>query len=202
MRSAAILVSGVLWLGVSFAGFWRLFKYESTPGASASRINTVAIKREIPQHNGEATLVLFAHPQCPCTRTSIDELAQLMAACDGKISASVYFFKPSSFAKDWEKSDLWHSASAIHGVRVLTDTDGAVAKKFGAMTSGQVFLFDQEGNEVFNGGITAGRGHAGDNAGLSAIVAWVNSKSRILSKTPVFGCSLTGPTAGDRGNAN
>jgi hypothetical protein len=202
MRSMAILVFGVIWLGVCVAGFWRLFKYESTPGASASRINTLPNRGEIPQQNGKAALVLFAHPQCPCTRTSIDELAQLMAACDGKISASVYFFKPRGFAKDWEKTDLWHSASAIYGVRVLADIDGAVARKFGALTSGQVFLFDEKGNEVFDGGITAGRGHAGDNAGLNSIVAWVNSKSRVLSKTPVFGCSLTGPTTGDRGNAN
>jgi len=200
MRTTAILVSGVLWLGVSFVGFWRLFKYESTPGASASRVNTLPTSGEIPRSGGKAALVLFAHPHCPCTRTTIGELEQLMAACDGRISASVFFFKPRGFPKNWEKTDLWFGAAAIHGVNVYTDLDGQEAQRLGAETSGQVFLFDKDGKQVFGGGITAGRGHAGESEGRSAIVNWVNSNSRILSQTPVFGCSLTGPTVDDRGN--
>ena len=51
-------------------------------------------------------------------------------------------------------------------------------------------LYDAGGQLRFSGGITPARGHAGDNAGRSAIVALVESASSAPVETPVFGCSL------------
>jgi hypothetical protein len=49
---------------------------------------------------------------------------------------------------------------------------------------------------LFSGGITASRGHAGGNAGESAIVALVNHQTPAQTETLVFGCALAnrGPT--------
>ena len=59
-----------------------------------------------------------------------------------------------------------------------------------ASTSGQTLLFDRDGDLIFSGGITGGRGHSGDNAGRDAIVSLVESGESTLDETPVFGCSL------------
>jgi hypothetical protein len=43
---------------------------------------------------------------------------------------------------------------------------------------------------LFQGGITASRGHEGENAGENAIVAIVNGRAAPQNKTLVFGCAL------------
>jgi hypothetical protein len=77
---------------------------------------------------------------------------------------------------------------------VLGDLNGALARRFGAETSGYVLLYDAGGRLLFRGGITAGRGHAGDNAGMSAVVALVRGESISQAQTPVYGCSLLSKT--------
>jgi len=62
--------------------------------------------------------------------------------------------------------------------------------RVGAETSGYVLLYDRSGQLRFRGGITAGRGHAGDNAGEDAVVALVTGRPASRQQTPVYGCSL------------
>ena len=97
---------------------------------------------------------------------------------------------PPGLDSSWAKTDLWHSASSIPGVRVFMDHDGAEARRFGVATSGQALLYDAQGRLQFAGGITPGRGHAGDNAGSEAIVSRVKLHSAGRSDTPVFGCAF------------
>ena len=73
---------------------------------------------------------------------------------------------------------------------MVSDLDGAEARRFGAETSGHTLLFDLDGNLLFSGGITQSRGHAGGNAGESAIVSLVNTRTADRARTLVFGCSL------------
>ena len=63
----------------------------------------------------------------------------------------------------------WRSAAAIPGVTVHVDHDGGEARRFGAETSGFVVLYDAHGELLFAGGITTGRGQAGDNAETAGI---------------------------------
>jgi hypothetical protein len=135
---------------------------------------------------------MLAHPHCPCTRASIGELALLMAHSQGRVTAYVLFLKPAGFSDDWEKTDLWHSAASIPGVKVMIDDGGAEARRFHAATSGQTMLYDAEGRLLFSGGITGSRGHAGDNAGRSAIVSLLNTGAAERAETFVFGCRLFG----------
>jgi hypothetical protein len=118
------------------------------------------------------------------------ELAQIMADAQGKLKAYVLFIKPQGAGVDWDDTELRRNAAAIPGVTVVTDTGGTEASRFGAETSGHTLLFDQDGTLLFSGGITASRGHAGRNAGESAILAAVNGKPGERARTPVFGCSL------------
>jgi hypothetical protein len=87
---------------------------------------------------------------------------------------------------------LWRDAAAIPGVHPIEDIDGGEIRKFGAATSGQVLLYDASGRLQFNGGITASRGHAGDNDGRDAVASLLRSGRAPLHTAFVFGCSLLG----------
>jgi hypothetical protein len=76
-------------------------------------------------------------------------------------------------------------------VTVATDENGIEAGRFGAETSGHTLVFYPSGTLVFSGGITASRGHAGNNAGENAVLAAITQRSFDLPRTSVFGCSLT-----------
>ncbi len=71
---------------------------------------------------------------------------------------------------------------------------GQEAKLFGAKTSGDVLLFGANGKLIFAGGITASRGHEGDNPGADAMLKALGESRRnkvtTTTATPVFGCSL------------
>ena len=139
---------------------------------------------------GRATLVMLVHPQCPCSRASIAELAVLMTHLQGRLSAHVLFLQPASLPDDWTQTDLWESAAAIPGVEAIRDADGVEARRFDAATSGQVVLYDTTGKLLFSGGITPARGHSGGNSGRDAILALLGGSPSEWSETPVFGCAL------------
>jgi len=73
---------------------------------------------------------------------------------------------------------------------VSVDVDGVEARRFGVATSGSTLLYDAAGNLLFLGGITGARGHSGDNAGMSAVLAGIRTGCADPDQTPVFGCSL------------
>lgn len=186
---AAMLV----WLSLVGFGFHRLLVHQATPGPAGAPLSAWPAASAVQPDSRSWTLVMLAHPRCPCTRASLGELALLMARCQGRLTAHVLFYKPERVAAGWERPDLWRTAAAIPGVRVLPDRDGAEARRFGILTSGHTLLYDREGRQRFSGGITAARGHSGDNAGRDAITTLVNDGRRVVSHTPAFGCPLQRP---------
>ncbi len=184
---AAVVAIG--WAAVVALGVRGLLDYESAPGRVAEVPRTWPASR-VELAPDRPTLVMLAHPHCPCTRASVGELAEVMAEIDGKAMGYVLFSRPANAGADWDDTALRRSAAAIPGVTVLSDTDGAEARRFGAETSGHTLLFSPDGRLLFTGGITQFRGHAGDNAGASAIVSLVRNEVPARSETFVFGCSL------------
>ena len=184
---------GVAWAGTAVLGGHALLKYENSPGKVGRVSSSWPPNSPVQLANDRLTLVMAAHPQCPCTRASVAELAQLMAHVQGKVQAYVLFYSPRDSGADWQNTDLRRTAAQIPGVTVLSDVDGAEAERLGAETSGHTFLFDSTGRLLFNGGITASRGHSGDNAGESAIVSLISDHASKRSQTFVFGCSLKNP---------
>src|SRR5262245_2323003 len=107
-----------VWLLVVTAGtvaFWNYGKTAGSAGATPQRWPAGAPFSLDPAHD---TLVMFAHPQCACTRASLEELNQLMAQCQGKVVTHILFFKPDKFSEAWANSGLWGNAAAISGVRI------------------------------------------------------------------------------------
>src|SRR3989440_5381956 len=190
---------GATWTVALAFGARVLFHYETTPGRVGPVASNWPAASVIPRQTDKLTLLMLAHPHCPCTRASIGELAQIMAHAFGKANAYVLFVKPQGAGPDWDDTDLRRSAAAIPGVTVLTDENGTEAGRFGAETSGHTLVFDRNGTLVFSGGITASRGHAGDNAGESAVLAALSQQPIMRNRTPVFGCSLTNRAAMEDG---
>jgi hypothetical protein len=131
---------------------------------------------------------MLAHPRCPCTRSSLAELARLTARGDADVW--VLFLRPEGATAGWEKTGLWDTAAAIPGVQVLADADGTAARAFGAETSGHVLFYDATGALRFSGGITAARGHEGPSAGGDSILAALRGNAPAQDHTPTFGCPL------------
>jgi hypothetical protein len=182
--------AAVLWLMAVGVGLARLWDYSLSPGAPGDAPLRWPASSRIERVPGQFTVVVAAHPQCPCSRATIGELSQLMTWKRGRVTALVLFVRPVGFTDDWVESDLWRSAAAIPGVTPIRDDEGVEARRFGAVTSGQTMVYDAEGRLVFSGGVTGARGHYGDNRGLAAALAALNGEEPGPRESPVFGCAL------------
>jgi hypothetical protein len=193
-KQLLLVVCGAAWVLAVATGLVVLWDYDAGPAPAGHPPARWPVASRLAQVNTRATLVMTAHPHCPCTRASIGELEGLMTQTAGLVDTYVLFYKPMAVPEGWDHTDLWRRAALIPGVRVVQDDAGAEAERFGALASGQVMLYSAGGDRLFSGGITASRGHAGDNAGRDAIVALLRHQPNTRAVTPVFGCAL-GETA-------
>jgi hypothetical protein len=185
----AVLATWVITVG---SGMWILVSHANRAGIPAAAPRSWPADAGIARADGLATMLLFAHPRCPCTRATLGELDRIMTHAQGMVRAYVLFVVPPGVAPGWERTDLWDSARATPGVEVIADHDGTLALRFGSITSGQVLLYDAAGSLAFAGGITPARGHAGDNDGESALLSLLRLEPTEATRTPVFGCPLQG----------
>jgi hypothetical protein len=189
-RTAVTVCAALAWLGVAGFCMALIQQYTVVPGDAGRPPARWPAESRIPLNPNLPTLVLFAHPRCPCTRATIGELDLLMARVQGRLKAEVWFLKPDDTAENWTNTDLWSSAAAIPGVTVHEDRSGREASLFRVATSGETLLYDPDGKLVFQGGITIARGHAGDNPGRSALADLVAGSLTNQVQTPVYGCPL------------
>jgi hypothetical protein len=186
----------LVWIPAAAYGFNLLLQYSNAPGPVEAPPVVWPPASSVARNANRSTLVLFAHPQCPCSRASLGELARILTQSGNRLDANVFFYSSSREPETWVKSGLWQQASEIPGVRVFADPGGNTARNFGALTSGHTLLYDPQGRLVFSGGITAARGHSGDNAGRDAIVALLRGDTAgiaaLPARTKVFGCRLGG----------
>lgn len=192
-RNLALCFGALVWFAGIVFGARILLNYENTPAELARAPQAWPGKSRIPRAPNLPVIVVMGHPKCPCTRATIGELALVMTRLHSQATAAVLFIHPDGAPSDWEKTDLWRSAAEIPGVTVMVDPNYREADLFGAKASGQTFLYDANGRLQFNGGITALRGHSGDNVGRSSIIALVTGDGPAQRQTSVFGCSLRAP---------
>ncbi|MEK6235309.1 MAG: hypothetical protein N2C14_11430, partial [Planctomycetales bacterium] len=92
--SGGLALATLLWVaGVAF-GLVVLWNYELAPSPLADPPDQWPRDSSIARADGLATLVVFAHPRCPCTRATLDELERIMARRRDKVHARVVFMKP------------------------------------------------------------------------------------------------------------
>lgn len=184
------VVMVVAWCGAVAWGFCWLTEYASTPGAAAKAASRWPEQAAVSRDEKLPTLVLFIHPQCPCTAAAVEELDRLLGRVGDRVSTRVLVYSDAALGPEWSRSSLWDRAERIPRVRVDADPSGSQAAVFGARTSGQAFLYSAEGSLLFSGGLTPARGHEGDNEGCAALQALILGVA--ASRTaPVFGCPLS-----------
>jgi hypothetical protein len=184
------IVVSFVWFVVVVTGLSLLAQYNTTAGALGSAPSSWPQESRIQLSEQGCTLVMFAHPKCPCTRASLGELAKILTRCPNAVTTHVVFFKPADTPETWDQTDQWLTAANMPGVQVIRDIDGVEARLFQAATSGQTLLYNSSGELLFNGGITLARGHAGDNPGRGAIESYLVGAVGDVRQTPVFGCQI------------
>lgn len=189
--AAASVAAVVLWSAAVIAGAQRIWSYENTPGdrlsvpANWPGSSLVGVDRE------RATLVMFVHPLCACTRASLIELREALDAMDQSPAVWIVLLSPQGLVKDWQEK-IAAIAQRIPEATIVTDVEGKMADTFGASTSGHVVVYDHDGRLTFSGGITEGRGHVGDNASRRDLVAALRGGDHAQER-PIFGCGLDDP---------
>jgi hypothetical protein len=187
-----LLLVALAWTLAAGLGMTRLLEYESTPAAPSDIAATWPSDSSLSLRPGRPALVMMAHPRCPCTRATLGELEIVAAQTQGLLDLHVLFLQSPAFD---HRSDLWRTASALPGANVVADPGGVEIRRFGALASGHVLLYDAQGRLAFSGGITSSRGHAGANTGRDAVIDLARRGSARVSNTPVFGCALYDPEA-------
>lgn len=187
-----VVLVTIIWTIALVVGFISMTNYELTPGAPATPPETwPAVATEMVSPDPALpTLVVFAHPKCPCTRATISELERLMVANHASVKAHVVFLKPTNTPADWAQTDLWNHARTVPGTTVTADDGGRLSEVFQAKTSGTALLYDEKQQLIFRGGLTSSRGHEGSNIGSATITALLNGQRADHKTSPVFGCGL------------
>lgn len=181
------LVVAAWTLVVSGTIVWT-WHYKTTPGAASKP--PAAWPQSAELRRSSTTLVVALHPLCTCSEATISELARLMSSVDERPTVYALFYDYQPEVKAVSTTLLWRRAAAIPGVIALRDRDGAMAKSFGAETSGDVIAYGADGRLLFHGGLTAARGHEGDSFGRQRLLAVLRGETPDRRDSPVFGCNF------------
>src|SRR5262245_2151131 len=119
-----------VWLFAVGFGLRLLLIYENAPGDSGAPPLEWPAESQVERVQGLPTLIMIVHPHCSCSRASLGELALLIAKVPRQVNTVVLFVKPQDFPEQWEKTDLWDSATAIPGVQAKVDEEGSEARRF------------------------------------------------------------------------
>lgn len=190
------------WAVLLAAAMGAMHAYMATPGMAIVAPVKWPANAAIPLQPGVYSLVLFVHPHCPCTDSTITNLSSILTGHGNEpapVNVTVTVSGPA--AMDGCPKDLERRLRAIDGVTIRLDADGTLARAFGALTSGHIVLSDDQGQIQFTGGITPGRGHSGPCESLSRLAqvlartpSAANQATHATPLTPVYGCPIFNAT--------
>ncbi len=187
----------VLWVFTLIAGFVTLFHYEfvgAAPSGSPAVLPPAFYAESLPLR---PTLIYFVHPRCPCTAAGIAELDRVLSDFPEAFETIVLFPMPEGAPDDWSEGPNRAAAARLPGVTLQTDTDARHSATFQVTTSGTALVYNKKGELLFQGGLTASRGHEGANFGERALRALARGEVPNHNRTPVFGCPLRHPVPGE-----
>ena len=188
VRRAVLASTAVVWAAAIGLGLYAMFTEATTRGATAASPERWPPATRLVRGAG-ATIAMFVHPGCPCSRASIGELAEIARAARigpaSSLAIEIVVAGPDPTGASWDV------AGALPGAIRIVD-DGREAARFGARTSGYTVVYDRDGILRFSGGITGSRGHAGDNVGRAAVQRLAAGQDSEVRSHAVFGCALGG----------
>lgn len=180
----------LIWIALSASGFTALNYFSQSPGTHGSTPAIWPPQSQIQLALDQPTLIFFAHPKCSCTRASLNELISLISKSKNPFVTKIVFYEPPESNEGWHQTNLWKTANSIPNVDVIMDFSGREAQLFDVKTSGHTVFYSQTGHLLFSGGITASRGHEGDNVGKSSLLELLKGNFQSTRFTQTFGCNL------------
>jgi hypothetical protein len=184
------------WIGIAIVGWAALLSHTYQPARTADAVESWPESKLSMPSTADYRIVIFAHPYCPCTRATLNKLDESLTRLPGNTAVCVIFATVGLDLKKVADSPTVSFARQLKGVDVRMDDSGDEVRRFRATVSGEVFAFDRQGQRIFHGGITAGRGHHGDSVGQQQLERLVCGLSHEVCEAPIFGCKLpTGSSA-------
>lgn len=194
LRTALVLALLLLPMAAGL-GLWS--SYAARPGAGPNTPLDWPAGSSLERAVDRPTLLVFAHPRCPCTRASLENLDRLLTNFRGPLRTVLLLWTPAGLdpesAEAFADNSVWHRALALPGVVTQLDPGGVLAAHFGARTSGTALLFGPDGKLRYAGGLTYARGHEGEGVALAQLLAAMGQAPPEAVHTAVFGCSLLEP---------
>lgn len=175
-----------MWAALAACGLLLLYRYSFTAGSREGVPASWPEDTRLAQRAGRPVLLVFAHPQCTCTRATLAVLSEIASELHGALDVGVVI---ADDGPDPATGEITQRARAIPHVRVYFDHDHVESSRFGAVTSGHTVLYDRDGRLVFAGGLTDERGQAGRSFGRTQILALIRGE-RATHTSPIFGCGL------------
>ena len=198
LKKTLLPALAVVWLLAVVPGIHYLLAFEGTAGRQDSAPGEwPAGVPEFGDPNAPA-MVVALHPRCSCSAATLTELEDTFAETGPKVNTILLITQPRGANYPWHDVSLYKQAQEALHARVVLDDDGAYAARFGAQTSGEVLFYSAASDSqarrlLFAGGVTAGRGQPGENAGIELLKAAYHGRKRLSpASTPVFGCGLFG----------
>jgi len=183
-------VMALIWGAAIILCVAELTNYQFTPGDLASVPTHWPESSQFDLSETESTLVLFVHPQCPCSRATLSELHRLLDREPSPPLVEIAFIQPEGTNEDWVKSDLWDHAQIIPHAETVIDHQATEAARFGVRTSGHCLVYTPSRKLIYSGGLTSSRGHAGANNRTQIVHELLAEPTSEPQATEVFGCSL------------
>ena len=191
MRNRMLWMMSV-WLLCCGVGLSVLWAYSNKPSELGAAAMHWPANEQVPLDADRPTLVVYAHPRCPCTRATFSQLERLQAKRAGAFATRIIFYEPSDADDDWRQTYLWRQTQRMVDTKVYADPGGRLIHQVGSRTSGMVALYNPDRTLKFAGGITPSRGHEGPNLGMDAVIQHLDGEAS-LNITRVFGCPLLSP---------
>src|SRR5881394_3410332 len=119
-RAISTLIVAI-WLAGILSALWTIEAYKATPGKAGStpaRAPQNTVPDGVP---GRLQLIMFVHPQCPCSRASLAELTEILAEEPSAAAVEIVFVRPPGAGSTWNDTPLWTAATQLAGVRVSSD---------------------------------------------------------------------------------
>ncbi len=179
-----------LWIALLAIGWERLLRHDFTPGSRAAETNDWPVDTALTRDPARPTLVFFAHRNCPCTRATLSELEAIRSRASVRPCIRVVLVSPKEGIGERVGGGIEECARAIPDVQVILDFEGVEARRFGAQTSGHVYLYGRSGELLFSGGITDARGHEGPSRGRRAVLERLQDEKAERVVLPVYGCAI------------
>lgn len=190
---ACVALVVAAWAGGVVAALRPTLAHESRAGDSGATPARWPAGSTIRRAPDRANVLVFAHPECPCTLATLEALRAEAEWARVPVSVRVVILGIGTEAG--APSPARASAAGIAGVGVVNDRDGVEARRFGAATSGHTVIYDGAGRLVFSGGLTPLRGHIGDGPGARALRAVFSGDTPPERRAPVYGCELFDPSS-------